>query len=239
MPSIKISNGVVSYKTHPLFLGIKKIDKDIAAENLLLLKEFLDKKSITFGLIAGTLLGAVREKDFISHDEDIDLFFLEEQRCSLLDLLPQMKKIGFEVARYDRRGLLSIIRKGEYIDLYFFKKLSEGIRHCCGWCIPEAFLLKTTTIDFKGKSYVVPFDYVNYLVYQYGNNWQTPIKYVDFEMPRWKRRLYEWKEFLKEIAPDFIFYYIAKKSEVKMLKKYEVYIARYNEMYNAVLRIPV
>lgn len=230
---------MLKYNTHPLFLGVKKIDKAIAEENLLLLNDFLCEHRIKYGLIAGTLLGAVREGDFISHDEDIDLFFLEEQRCELLDLLPLMREIGFEVARYDRRGLLSIIRKGEYMDLYFFKELCDGIRHCCGWCIPEVFLMKTTTIEFKGRDYVVPFDYEDYLVYQYGNNWRTPIKYADFEMPKWKRKINEWKEFLKEILPDFVFYSIARKSEIKMLKKYESYIARYNESHNTTLKIPV
>ena len=40
----------------------------------------------------------------------------------------EMDEIGFKVARYDRRGLLSIIRKGEYIDLYFFKKLCSILK---------------------------------------------------------------------------------------------------------------
>lgn len=231
MPSIKLSNGVLRYNTHPLFLGVKRIDKVIAAENLSLLKKKLEENHITFGLIAGTLLGAVREKDFISHDEDIDLFFWDEQRQELLDLLPQLMLEGFEVARYDRRGLLSIIRKGEYIDLYFFAPMCKGIRHCCGWCIPENFLLDTTELEFKGENYIVPRDYKDYLVFEYGNNWQTPIQYADFEMPKWKRTLNEWKEKTKEILPDYLFYLMVKKAEKKMIKKYEAKIAKYYEAY--------
>ena len=237
MPNIMTSNGVISYNTHPLFLGIKRINKEIATENLLLLKDFLETRGMSFGLIAGTLLGAVREHDFISHDEDIDLSFLEEQKNDLLDLLHEMKKIGFIVARYDRRGLLSIIRKGEYIDLYFFKRLCDGIRHCCGWCIPEDFLLSTTKLDFKGTEFSVPKDIEGALIYEYGHNWATPIKWVDFEMPIWKRKLNEWKEIIKENLPDFIFYPIASKTEKKMLKKYMDKIEIYNQLRNKSLKI--
>lgn len=237
MPTIRLTSGVLKYKTHPLFLGVKKIDKEIAMLNLALLKAFLDKHGIAFGLIAGTLLGAVRENDFISHDEDIDLFLLDEQRQEFIDLLPKLMLEGFKVARYDRRGLLSIIRDGEYIDLYFFTLLGEGLRHCCGWCVPESFLLRTTTIMFKGEEHVVPQDYEGYLFYQYGDTWRTPIQYADFEMPKWKRVLNELKEKIKEILPDSLFYLMVRKAEQKMFKKYEGKIAKYNEIYNTSLKV--
>lgn len=237
MPTIKLTTRVLKYETHPLFLGVKKIDKEISAQNLALLKVFLGKHGITFGLIAGTLLGAVRENDFISHDEDIDLFLFDEQRQELLDLLPELMLEGFEVARYDRRGLLSIIRNGEYIDLYFFTPLCDGIRHCCGWCIPDTFLLHTTIIRFKGEDYIVPQNYEGYLLFQYGETWRIPIQYANFELPKWKRFLKELKEKTKEILPDFLFYLMVRKAEKKMFKKYEAKIARYNETYNTLLTL--
>ena len=80
MPKIHTSSGTITYKTYPLYTGVKVINKEISQENLLLLKRILDNYSIFFGLIAGTLLGAVREHDFINHDEDTDLFFLEEDK---------------------------------------------------------------------------------------------------------------------------------------------------------------
>lgn len=239
MPSIKLSNDVFNYKTHPLFLGIKQINKSIATENLLLLKTFLEEHEVKFGLIAGTLLGAVRENDFISHDEDIDLFVLGEQKQHFLDLLPELRIIDFIVARYDRRGLLSIMRNGEYIDIYFFQPICTGIRHCCGWCVPEELLLKTTTLEFKGERFVIPEDFEGFLVYEYGYNWATPIKWVDFEMPNWKRILCEWKELLKEKLPDFLFYPIAYRTEKKVLKKYIRNMERYNKLRNASLVIPI
>lgn len=222
MPHLKTSNGtVIKFVTKPLFLGIKRLDKEIAKENLFSLKNILDVSSISFGLIAGTLLGAIRERDFITHDEDIDLFFLEEERQKLFDKLPEILKQGFQVARYDRRGLLTIIRKGEYIDLYFFSKLSEGIRVCSGWCIPEVFLLETCFVNFLGEYFRAPKNYIQYLEYEYGSNWKTPISYTDFKVGKIIVTSFVLKEWLKDQLPDCLYLKLAKKKERKMIASYK------------------
>lgn len=41
MPSVMTSHGAIRYKTIPLFPGVKRIDKEIAFENLCLLKSIL------------------------------------------------------------------------------------------------------------------------------------------------------------------------------------------------------
>ena len=109
MPRIKTTNGYIRYTTHPIYPGIKRIDKKLATENLLLLKDILDRNNISYVLIAGTLLGIVRENDFIDHDEDIDIVLPEEYRQQFFDCLHQIIDAGFNIARYDRRGLISII----------------------------------------------------------------------------------------------------------------------------------
>ena len=66
MASIKLSDGrVFKYKVYPLYLGIKKIDREKAKENLLLLKKITDKAGLKFALAFGTALGAIREHNFI------------------------------------------------------------------------------------------------------------------------------------------------------------------------------
>ena len=70
---IHTSAGTYSYAFRPIFAGIKPIDKVIAKENLFLLKDICDEAGLKFILFYGTLLGAIREHDFITHDEDIDL----------------------------------------------------------------------------------------------------------------------------------------------------------------------
>ena len=220
MPKIHTSSGTITYKTYPLYTGVKVINKEISQENLLLLKRILDNYSIFFGLIAGTLLGAVREHDFINHDEDTDLFFLEEDKQKVFNILPEFLKNGFNIAGYDRRGLLSIIRKGEYIDLYFFSDYGHHIRICSGWCIPDKFLLNVSQYDFQGATFIIPEDYIGYLEYEYGMNWQIPIPYADYTLSNWKRKVLQLKERVKDFLPDWAYFYLASKTENRIRKKY-------------------
>ena len=73
MPIIKTPKGTYKFKLIPIYPGWKLIDKEKAFENLSLFKEIADRNEFKFFLAYGTMLGAVREKDFIDHDEDIDL----------------------------------------------------------------------------------------------------------------------------------------------------------------------
>ena len=101
---------------------------EVSKLNLLDLKQQLNHNRVPFGIIYGTLLGAVREQYFLAHDDDVDIFMLDENRKKLLSLLINFRKLGFEVARYEG-DLLSIIRKGDYIDIYFFRK--KHFRKAC------------------------------------------------------------------------------------------------------------
>ena len=213
------SHGAINYKTVPLFPGVKRIDKEIAIENLSLLKVILDANGIKFQLAFGTLLGAVREHDFIDHDEDIDLAFLDENRSALLNVLPELMKAGFQVCRYDRRDLLSVMRKGEYIDFYFYRPWHEGLRICSGWINLEKHLVNSTQIKFKGFSFWVPKDYEEYLIGEYGTNWHVPVQWNSYRLPKWKVGFFNLKEHLKDWLPDFFFFWIARKSEKKLCMK--------------------
>jgi hypothetical protein len=92
---IVTKNGVIKIKNKDFSEPNKHLDIDIAKKNLLDLKEVMDRSGVKFGLIYGTLLGAYREKNFIKHDYDTDLFVLEEVKQDLLDSLPGLIKIGF------------------------------------------------------------------------------------------------------------------------------------------------
>ena len=229
MKKIKTSTGYVEYNPQIIYWGIKTINKKIAAKNLSDLKSVLDGEVIKFMLIAGTLLGAVREHDFISHDEDIDLAFLEEDKQIVFDSLPKITKKGFEIARYDGRGLLSVIRDGEYIDFYFFKpkKGEKAIRTCSGWLILDKFLTRYGQLEFKGEIYSVPLDYIGYLRCEYGDDWSTPIKWFNYNMPFWKQKLFAIREHIKAIIPSIIMDIIYKLKEPRFEMTYRRNIDKY------------
>jgi len=184
--SIKTNQGKYRYKFVPIFEGIKPIDKTIANENLQLLKQVCDRNKLPFLLFFGTLLGAVREHDFISHDEDIDLVMQKSDMPRFLDMLFQLRDVGFEIARYERRGFLSIIRKGEYIDIYFFATYEKDptLMYCCQDICERRFVEDTMPMTFLGQTYLAPREYEAYLAHQYGDDWRTPSQKFQFGLSK-------------------------------------------------------
>ena len=232
MPQIKLRNGTYfRYKTKPIFLGVKQINKAIALENLRIVKEVLDRRGVGFQLTFGTLLGAIREKDFITHDEDTDLLVMEEDRLRFFDALPELKDLGFDVARYDRRGLLSIYRKEEYIDFYFFVKRDDATRYCCGFIFPCEMIERAMAYDFKGLEVNVPVEYSTYLRYVFGDEWQTPIAWNEYGLPKYKRVLLSIKMVVKEWLPYKLFVLLTRSSELRTARKYEKRLERYSQNY--------
>ena len=192
---IETSKGLLFYKPKYLYEGRKKIDKKNSRTNLLITRYILKKSKIRWGLIFGTLLGAFREKDFITHDEDVDIFVYYEDRKILIDLLDEFINHGFEVARYEKDSLLSIMRKNEQTDFYLFKKTLLG-RRCLDYYIPKTHFKRIGKIKFFNK-YFPTIDNINqYLIFQYGKNWKLPKKNAN------AKPNIQWKNILKKIIPS-------------------------------------
>lgn len=169
-------NGIIKFEEKIPVNGTKTLNIEKATSNLLDTKKVLDSYSIKFGLIYGTLLGAVREKGFIKHDEDIDLFVLEEERDNLLSSLHKLLEEDFEIIRYNDK-LLSITRNNEYIDFYFFKKSKFFYRKCdVGLTVKAKYLERTIDFPFLGEVFQVPKNPEDFLVVLYGKTWKIPKK---------------------------------------------------------------
>ncbi len=227
--------GRLYYEPVTLFIGTKKIDKVKAKDNLLLFKKVADEKNLKFSLSFGTLLGAIREHDFITHDEDIDLVVLEEDKELFLDVLYDLQKVGFSLIRYDRRGTVySIMRNGEYIDIYIFWRLQEGVRKCFENAVyPEKYFIELTEYNFLGAKFMVPRDYIECLEFTYGENWGTPVQYANFEMPWYKKKAWELVWFLlNEVIPLSLYKWLMKISgERKGLVTYNNRVKRIKYKY--------
>jgi len=172
---ITTSNGIYSYEVKTFTLGSKRINREISKENLLDFRACLNDANITFGLIYGTLLGAIRENNFIVHDEDTDVFVLDEDRGKILDTLFELKKRGLVVGRYEEdQDLISFVRDNEYIDIYFFKKNIFGNRIANGAFIKAKYLENLKKIEFLGESFFVPEHSEELLEKLYGKDWRVP-----------------------------------------------------------------
>jgi len=153
--------------------------KEIALENLKLLTKILGRK---FWLDCGTLLGAVREKDFIEHDTDIDVGMLEEEWED--KYLALFENEGFKIKVLGPRNYgmqISMKRKDVKTDIFlYFKEGGERFFAC--WLNKGQFLediIKMSypayhveqleILKFKGEIYNVPSDYQKFLTQRYGD----------------------------------------------------------------------
>ncbi len=144
-----------------------------------------------FWLDFGTLLGAIREKDFIAHDFDIDIGTFSENSSKIEE---ELTKHGFKkLKEYYINGRLaeqSYDYKGAGIDIFFYEKDEEnmwcyvfyptnnvayediegGVKFR-GWGAMKTIMSYKglTTLEFKGKTYTIPGDPHLYLTENYGN----------------------------------------------------------------------
>lgn len=77
--------------------GKKELDDDAVVSVLKELKEILDKHDIPFYLNWGTLLGAVREGEFIEKDTDIDLLAPDTTKEKIREIAKDIHSKGFNV----------------------------------------------------------------------------------------------------------------------------------------------
>jgi len=175
METIVTDCGIVEFEPVKFELGQKIIDPIISKENLLLFKRILDSNNVNFGLMYGTLLGAIRENGFIKHDEDTDVYILEKERKAFLNVLPELISNGFAVGRYDG-DLLSVIKDGEYIDIYVFRRGPLHYLRCNKEIVPAKYLKENTKYYVFGEYFYIPLKYEELLEYLYGKNWKIPQK---------------------------------------------------------------
>lgn len=177
------------------FNGMQIIDREKSKDNLLELKKILDFKRIEFGLIYGTLLGAVRENNFIAHDQDTDIFMLQEAKAYFIDSLFYLREHGFELARNDK-NLMTIIRGGEYIDIYFFKKSLWFYRKNDRQYVIKEHLEKIEKINFFNEEFRVPYNHILFLEKHYGYDWRIPMQNKPAKSTYF---IGKYKEFIKKL----------------------------------------
>lgn len=224
MASIKTPRGIFHYKPQSLYVGIKQIDRGIAFENLRIIVKVLNKANVHVSPAYGTLLGIIRENNFIEWDEDIDLFVLKEDKEKLLNALWDLKEEGFDLIRVDRCGYLySIIRNGEYVDFYIMENISPEVRTSFGeHFVLDKYLTELREWDFKGINIYVPKQYEECLEFIYGD-WRTPVKYADFEQSKFHvLKIKMWNK-MKTLLPYSIRFKFQKKHH---MADYEKFLAK-------------
>ena len=131
MRYIKTSKGVLEYKSQ-LPSNEQTLNEITTIDNLKILHACLDKIGINWGPAFGTLIGIVRNNGFLPWATSLDFYILKEDEERFKDALWKLKVEGFELVRYERRGLYCLVRNGGWMTFYIMRKISPDIRHSGG-----------------------------------------------------------------------------------------------------------
>lgn len=177
-----MTNGANDVDTTP-----RLMPRDTALKALIDVTNVLDEYGCTHWLSDGTLLGAIRENDFIAHDYDIDVGVL----ASSFDpkaVHALIDEYGFTLSQtwgVPEDGFsLSVERDNIRLDIFFYYPRDAGLyysyyarltmtkakRYDCIY--PEVTCIKRV---FLGHKFWVPKDAEKHLETQYGPDWRVPV----------------------------------------------------------------
>jgi len=147
-----------------------------AKKDLKTVKAIMDRIGCKFFLNFGTLIGALREGDFIKDDVDIDLGIIgDEHRNKIRNCL---RRAGFTQNWNVNQDVISAQRNVKF-DFHFYVDEGETVlmAHATGDVIlygyPKEFL-EFKEIDFCGDKYWIPLQYDKYLKWVGYDDWRTP-----------------------------------------------------------------
>ena len=158
------------------------VNKEKAEKLLFDLLDLLEENKIKYWFNWGLLLGAVRDKDFITYDTDMDITVLWDDRRSILDIIePAMKKKGCYIPKVEECYPEDrwYIRDKEKIELNFVIRVGSKYVYSptrCKLACPLEYIDQLETIEFRGRKVTIPSNPETYLELSYGTDWHIPIR---------------------------------------------------------------
>ena len=153
-------------------------------------------------IVGGTLLGAMRSGDLLSHDDDIDFAFwcdqTDPQNIALVtfELERQLAAVGYTVVRHSHAHLEVVFFTPEggtdcYIDIFAGYHGDDGLYNqpfALRGELAHSELLPTKPIQVRGVALPAPAVPEAWLSFAYGPNWRVPDPSFQFDIPRVTRR---------------------------------------------------
>lgn len=220
MAYIKTSKGNMVYR-RLLPSTNQRVIENITIENLKILQPILDRIGISWGPAFGTLIGIIRNDGFLPWATATDFYVLKEDEERFKDGLWLLKNEGFELVRYERRGLYCLVRKGEWMTFYILRKISADIRHSGGTnFLFDHYLRDTVKWNFKGIGLNVPAELDEYLTFQYGD-WMNPVKTGGGLFGKANTLFERTKARLKDNLPDCLYYSLILRHHQKDFERFK------------------
>lgn len=190
------------YRPYQKFM-IRRRRKLFLKNGLELLNKFnlcCQENSINYTLAFGTLLGAVREKGFISHDLDIDVWVWASDRPKDMEYV--LSRYGFKknhsfiVDNGEKGCEETYVYKGVTIDIFYIYEAVDKLPYCCDFhsagdvatweksmekygyvCarrIELPFVKERELTMFYNHQFYIPSNYHRILSLRYGEDYMIP-----------------------------------------------------------------
>lgn len=170
--------------------GTRRMDFEVMNSYLNDLKRAFDKHPVPFFLFFGTLVGAIRDEDFVATDDDADVgVLLKDEKMIREDVVPILKEYGYSVNFSSVNGRTSqfYISKNDVakhkIDVYFlwpfrgrvwfprYTNIKGKGPVCVAIPYDKKYFENMDTIKFKGSEYKVPTPPEEFLEKLWGEWW--------------------------------------------------------------------
>ncbi len=173
------------FTKHGLQVPISEMDQDKILEDLVELRDKLRDIGLKPLLMYGTLLGAIREKDFIQHDDDLDIAIIVDG-LGKEDLVAERDRVAALLeannipctSRLKQTPLIHCRRSEITIDIFILGHKGGKIywphRRLMIVEEPADIFLPTTTMEFKGETFDIPRDPEAVSEARYGTGWRVP-----------------------------------------------------------------
>jgi phosphorylcholine metabolism protein LicD len=158
-------------------------------KTLLHVKKILGTLGVPFFLSHGTLLGAIRDHDFLPHDSDIDLGIWDDCGSHLriyVAFAANDFRLAHEFGSHGHGHQFAFWSPdGVYVDLFFYQRDED---HCYATIHTpsgprrQVFPARPSfpsTIEFCGSRFVIPSNAEAWLEANYGPDWRTPVAPVE------------------------------------------------------------
>lgn len=156
----------------------KQMDKDKAKMILNEFADIADSMGIKFILIFGTLLGAIRENDFIEYDDDLDVSIYENDDSVINNLIYKLKENKFELESYNKFTEHYVLYKDSIVlDIFVAKDCEKNnFVKVLNHHFFKKYFIETKCIKFIGREFKIPKESEEFLSLHYGDNWSIPQK---------------------------------------------------------------
>lgn len=149
-----------------------------AVHLVLTMKKILEAHNIQFMPMFGTLLGIIREHDFIPWDKDIDMGVWGQDREKFVDLIPEFEKEGIRFACCCEPEIYTFEYGTANCDFYMIlpapKPYTRWMYQIQIHYISKKFFKATEKVDFLGTQFDIPANPKRLLKYWYGRTWYIP-----------------------------------------------------------------